>query len=193
MGNAEALFLVYDQKPQILKGNVLAKKPVRSHYNVGHSFFQVLDCDFLLFRAYKSGKHFHRHRIMAHAVKECMVMLLCQNRRRHKEGDLLSFLHRLECRTDSDLRLPKSYVPADQTVHNPIRFHILFHILNGTQLIIGFFKFELLFEFPLPDGIRQILISLLLLSGYIKLYQIRRDILHRAADLCLCIGPFPAA
>ena len=42
MGHAEALFLVYDQKPQILEFHVLGKEPVGSDQNVHLAFLQLI-------------------------------------------------------------------------------------------------------------------------------------------------------
>jgi hypothetical protein len=57
------------------------------------------------------------HGVPSKTVEKCVVVLRRKNRRRHKNGDLLSVHHRLERRAYRYFRFSKTNVAADQPVH----------------------------------------------------------------------------
>ena len=68
VSNAETLFLVNDQKPQILILHILRKNSVSTDHNVYLSFFQILQSLFLLGRCTESAKQIHAHRKLLHSL-----------------------------------------------------------------------------------------------------------------------------
>ena len=109
-------------------------------------------------------------------------MLLSQNGSRHQINYLLVILNSFKCRTDGNLRLSVSHIPADQAVHDLGAFHILLGCFYGIQLIFCLFKRKHLFKFFLPYSVWLILISGMLLPCRIEAHQIFGNILYRAPN-----------
>ena len=81
-------------------------------------------------------------------------MLVRQQRGRHQNRRLLSFLQALEHGPGRHFCFPESHVAAQEPVHGPGLFHIRLDFFNAAKLIIGFHIGETVLEFFLPDGIR---------------------------------------
>ena len=116
-------------------------------------------------------------------------MLLGQDGSGDQIYHLFTLLHGLESRPDSDLCFSVSHISADQTVHDLGALHIFFCRIYGGQLIFRLLKGEHFLKFPLPYGIRPILIAGLGLPCGIKLHQIPGDIFYRPFYLCFCLIP----
>ncbi|MPM22919.1 hypothetical protein SDC9_69379 [bioreactor metagenome] len=82
-----------------------------------------------------------------------VVVLLRENRSRHKNRRLLSVLHALKARPQRHFRLAVAHVPAEQAVHRARVFHIRLNLFNALLLVGREFIREPLFERPLPRGI----------------------------------------
>ena len=120
-------------------------------------------------------------------------MLLRQNRCRYQVGDLLSILHGLECGTDGNLRLSIADIPADESVHDFVRLHVLLGVLNRLQLILCLLKWKQFLEFMLPFVVRRERVTLLILADRVQVDQFLRDLLDRRLHTPLCPGPFRSA
>ena len=193
MRHTKTLFLINDQKPQILKLHIFRKNSVSPDDNIHQTLFQILQCTFLLGRSSESAKQIYPHRKFLHTLHKGIIMLLCQNRRRHQIYHLLVFLHCLECCTDGDFCLTISHIPANKAIHDLGAFHILLCGFNGCQLILCLLKRKHFFKFCLPYGVFPVNKSVALGSGCIKLHQILCDILYGSAHLRLCSAPLAAA
>ena len=116
-------------------------------------------------------------------------MLLGQDGGGNQVDHLLSLLDRLEGRPESDLSLSVAHIAADQPVHDLPALHVLFCVLDSGKLVVGLLIGEHLFKFLLPDRIRFILISILLLPCRIQLHQIPGNLSDCPAHLILCFRP----
>ena len=162
---------------------------MRPDQNIHQSFFQIFCCLLLLGRRPKPAEQIHAHRKFFHPLHKRVVMLLCQNRCRHQIYHLFSVLDRLKCSPNGNFRLSVSDVSADQAVHDLFALHVLLGIGDLLQLVIGLLKREHFFKFLLPDRIRFILISILLLPCRIQLHQIPGNLSDCPAHLILCFRP----
>ena len=117
--------------------------------NIHQTFFQILDCLFLLAGGTEPAQKIHAHRKILHPLYKCIVMLLCKDRGRNQINHLFSLLDRLKCHTDRNLRLPIAHISADQPIHDLRALHILLCRLDRLQLILRLFKWKHLFKFCL--------------------------------------------
>ena len=191
--HAEALFLVDDQKTKAVKLHILRQKPVRPDDNVTHALLQIPDCLRLLGLRAEAAEQPDIDRIILHPLCEGIVVLLRQNGCRHQVGDLFSILHGLECGTDGNLRLAVADIPADESVHDLVRLHVLLGVLNRLQLILCLLKWKQLLEFMLPFVVRRERVTLLILADRVQIDQFLRDLLDRRLHTPLCPGPFRSA
>ena len=157
--------------------------------NIYQPLFRILDCLLLLRRRTESAHQIDPHRKVFHTLHERPVMLLCKDCCRNQIDHLFTLLYCFECRTDRNFCFSESDIATDQTVHDLVAFHIFFHSLDRHHLVFCLFKREHLFEFPLPDSIFSIDITILFLSRRIQLHQIPCNLFYRTAHLCL--GPVP--
>ena len=74
-------------------------------------------------------------------------MLVGQNRRRAQHRYLSAAPRRLKSRPQSNFGFSEADVPANQTIHRPLRFHVIFDFPDRLQLILGFNVLERLLEF----------------------------------------------
>ncbi len=177
VAHAESLLLVDDQKSQILVLHICGQQSVCADDNVHQAFFQPLNRLFHLARSSKPRQHFHAHRKIFHALQKCIVVLLCQDRRRHEIRDLLAVLNSLECSAYSNLRFPIPYIAADQPVHDARALHVAFCRLDGQQLVSGLLKRKHLLKLLLPHCIFAKDKSLFLLPDGIQLHEIFCDLI----------------
>lgn len=110
---AKPLFLVDNQKSQILVFHIFGKHPVGSDDNVHQSFFQIFNGLLLLGRCTETAEKIHPHRKFFHALHKGIIVLLGQNRRRHQIHYLTAFLYGFECGPDGHLGLSVTYIAAD--------------------------------------------------------------------------------
>jgi hypothetical protein len=82
-------------------------------------------------------------------------MLLRENSRGNKHGDLASIHDSFECGANSDLRFAEPDVAADEPIHGFGALHVRFGFDDGFHLVGGFFVNERTFEFALPGSIRR--------------------------------------
>ena len=164
MLNTKTLFLINDQKSQIFEFQIVTQHPVGSDHDIYQTFFRIFNSLLLLCRSSKSAHKIHSHRKIPHTLLECMIMLLCKNRCRHKIYNLLTLLHRLKGCTNCNLSLTVSHISADQTIHNLRAFHIALYCFDCKKLIFGLFERKHFLKFLLPDSIFPIDKPLLILS-----------------------------
>ena len=138
----------------------------------------------------KPREHANIHRESAHTLSKRVVVLLCENGRRHENGNLAAVLHRLERSTECDLGLSVPDITADQTVHNLRRLHVLLHIRNRRKLIVCLLIREHFLKLALPRRIRSEHMPLLRLALRIKLDKILGDLIDRLLDFFARVVPF---
>ncbi len=76
-------------------------------------------------------------------------MLSRQKSRRNKHRDLLAGVNRFKGRAESNLGFAKADVPADETVHDFRRFHIVLYLIHDFLLVGREFIRELPFKLSL--------------------------------------------
>ena len=157
--------------------------------NIYKSLLQIRNRLFLLRSGTETAHQIYSDGEILHTLRECIVMLLCQNRRRHQIYHLFAFLHCFKCRTNGNFRLAIAHVTANQTIHDLRAFHIRLGVRNSRQLILGLLKWEHLFKFSLPYGIFAELIPFRLLTNSIQFHQILCHLIDCTAHLGL--GAFP--
>ena len=125
MGHAKPLFLIDDQKSQVLVLNIFAQQSVGSDDNVHRAFFDSFYGFLLLGRCPQTAEQFHIDTVMAHALGKGVIVLSCQDRGRHQKRHLLAAHYCLKRCPDGHLRLAIAYISADKTVHDLAAFHIV--------------------------------------------------------------------
>ncbi len=191
--HAETLFLVDNQKPQILVLHVRGQESVRADHDIHQPFFEPLDGLLHLARRPKTRQHLHAHRKILHALHECVVMLLRQDRRRHEIRDLFPVLYGFERRADRDLRLSISHIAADQPVHDARTLHIALGRLDRKQLVARLLKREHLLKLLLPHSVLAEHKPLLLLPDCIQLHKILCDLVDGSLYLRFGLHPLLCA
>ena len=83
VGHPETLFLIDDQKPQILELDIRRKDAVRPDNNIHLPFPQILHRFFLLRRRPETGHQINPHREILHSLDKGIIMLLGKDRGRH--------------------------------------------------------------------------------------------------------------
>ena len=190
VGHTKALLLIYDQKPQILEGNILGQKPVGTNDNIHFAPLELFNGLFLLCGCAEPRHHFHIDRIISQSFPDGIVMLLCQYGGWHQKCHLFIVIYRLEGSPNRHFCLTVPHIAADQTVHHPAAFHIPFCRRNSFQLICRLLIRKHLLELCLPDGVRTEPVSRLLLTLCVQLHQLSGNLLNCSTDSGLCLFPF---
>ena len=193
MSHAETLFLINDQKSQILKLNIRRKDPVGPDDNIHLPLAQILHRFLLLRRRAEAGHQINPYRKVLQSLGKGIIVLLGQDGGRHQKRHLLPVLDSLKRRPYSYFCLSIAHIPANQTIHNTVAFHILFRSRNGGKLIIRFLKGKAFFKLLLPYRIFGKRIAFLLLPYGIKLHQILRHLIHGTAHPGFGTVPFLAS
>ena len=154
------------------------------------TLFKLLYRLFLLRCASETTHQIHIHRKILHPLRKRIINLLRKNSCRSKICHLLAVLHRLEGRTDCNLRLAVAHVTANQSVHYFMALHISLCGFNCKNLILSLIKRKKLLKLSLPYRILTEGISVLLLTLCVQLHQVSRNLLYRTSDSILCSGPF---
>ena len=154
---------------------------MRPDDDVYQPLFQIRDGLFLFRRCAEAAHQIHAHRKILHPLHERIVMLLRQNRRRHKIGHLFAVLYSLKSRPDRNLRLAVADIPTDQPVHDLPALHIVLDRVDRHQLILCLLIREHFLKFLLPDGITAVGKPFLPLPLRIQLHKILCDLPHRRA------------
>ena len=104
-------------------------------------------------------------------------MLQCQNRCRHQHRNLLAIGGSLECCTNSNLGLSKSYITAYQPIHRAFRLHISLDSLGSLGLVRCILPLERCLQRLLQITIRREGKTLTRLTLGIESDKFSRDIL----------------
>ena len=115
--DTKALFLVDDQKAQILKSDIFLQKTVGTDNDIDIAFFEPFKGFFLLFGGAETGQHLDRNRIIFQPLAESFVMLLGQDGGGHEDADLLAVQRRLERPPQCNLGFTIADISADQSIH----------------------------------------------------------------------------
>ncbi|CDE94401.1 unknown [Acidaminococcus sp. CAG:542] len=155
LGHPEPLFLVDDQKPQVVEFHIRVQDPVGSDEHIDFAFRHLFHDLFLLFGGPEPTEHFHPDSEGPHPLGEGQEMLLGQHCGGGQHRHLFPVHDRLEGGPDGYFRLPIAHVPAQEPFHGYGLFHVRLDFGDGFQLVGGFLKGETVLEFLLPVGIRS--------------------------------------
>ena len=148
----------------------------------GENLLLLLGCN------HSAQKPYLEREIMK-TVLEVRVVLLGKNCGRSQESNLLSAHYGLESRPEGDFRLAVTYISADQTVHDMGTFHIVLHILDTSQLILGLVIFEFSLEPKLPVVVPVEGKALAVLASCVKGNQLACQFLRTLTGLGLLVLP----
>ena len=161
--------------------------------DINLTLFELFYRLFLLCCTSETAHQIHIHRKILHPLRKRIVNLLCQNGCRSKIRYLLAVLHRLEGRTDCNLRLAVAHITANQSVHYFMALHISLCGFNCKNLILSLIKRKKLLKLSLPHRILAEGIAVLLLTLGVQLHQVSCNLLYRTSDPILCSCPFLTA
>ena len=191
--NAEALLLIHNHKPEIVKHHIAAEHAVGADENIDLAPLHRAQRFLLLCRRAKARKHIHLHGKPAHAGADGLKMLHGKNRRGAQNGDLLAGKHRFKCRPQRHFRFSVADIAAQKPLHGHRALHILLDLLRRLQLPHSFL---------IGEGLLKIALHVIvLLKGKarkappcrIQGNQLLCHFLCRCADAAFCFCPFRAA
>ena len=155
MGNAEALLLVDDQQPQVVKLQVLLQKLVGADQQVHLSRLGPGQNVPHLGGGPEPGEHLDVHREGPEPVHRRGIVLLGQDGGGHQNGGLLAVQNALHHRPQGHLGLAVAHVAAQQPVHGPGLLHIGLDVPDGLELVVGLRVGEGVLKLLLPGAVRR--------------------------------------
>ena len=154
VGYAEALLLVHNEQPEVLKLDLLVKQLVRADDDIHRPCLQLLQ-QLGLFRAgFVAGEQLDGHRMPLKALQGGQVVLAREHGGRHEDGRLLAREHALHHRAQRDLGLAEAHVAAQQAVHRAVGLHIHLDLRDAAQLVLGLLIGEGVLKLALPRIVR---------------------------------------
>ena len=191
--DAEALLLVEDHEPEILRDHVAAEDAVRADQHLDLALGEVLQDLLRLGRLAEARDHLDADGEVAVARLERVPVLLGEDRRRAEDERLLAVDRGGERGAHGDLGLAEADVAADEPVHRPRRLEVLLDRLDRARLVLGLAVGELRLE-PLqplvPEVVRR---ARRLLALRVERDQLGRELAHRLAGARLQVLPRLAA
>ena len=151
----------------------------------------------LLLCGAEAGEHPDLHRESLHAGDDGVVVLPRQQGGGGEDGALLAAHDALEGRPEGDFGLADADVAAEQAVHGPAFFHVLFDLGGGVELVVRLVVLEAGFKVALPVAVGRKGVAHGLPSAGVKLDQLLRHLLgglfHLGAGALFNISSFPAS
>ena len=147
----------------------------------------------LLARRPKARQQIHLDWKALHTACDRLVMLPCQDCRRHQQRALLGVAHAFEGGAQGDFRLAEAHVAAEQPVHGRLPLHIVFDLIDAAELILRLVEFEMGFKVALPFVVLGKSVPLGLHPVGVELDELLRHVLHGGAHAGLGLLPLGAA
>ena len=144
--DAEALLLVDDHEPELLRDHVAREHAVRADQHVDLALAELGEHLLHVGRLAEARDHLDAHREVAVAVAERVPVLLREDRRRHEHQHLLAGDRDGERGAQRDLGLAEADVAADEPVHRVRRLEVLLDRLDRARLVLGLAVRELRLE-----------------------------------------------
>ena len=161
-----------------------AEQLVGSHHGVDGSLLQAIENGFAFRRRPETIQQSHLDRIRREAFRERAPVLLSQHRGWGQHRHLFSSGDGFEDGADRNFGLAEANVPAHQSVHRLLPFHVPFHVGRGLQLIRRRVIGERLLHFHLPGAVGGEGKACGLLPFCVQLHQIKGNLANRL------LGPF---
>ena len=137
VADAEMLLLVDDQQAEVLELDALGQQRVGADHDVDVALLDRLLGRLGLLGGDQARQAADAHRQALEALAEGAVMLARQQRGRRDHRDLLARQRRHEGRAQRHLGLAEADVAADQPVHRLAGRHVVQHVGDGLELIVG--------------------------------------------------------
>ncbi len=135
--DAEALLLVEDHEPELLRDDVAGEHAVGADEDVDLALGELGQHALHLCRPAEAGHHLDPYGEVAVALAERVPVLLGEDRRRAQDERLLAGDGDREGRAHGDLGLAEADVAADEPIHRAGRLEILLDRLDRPRLVVG--------------------------------------------------------
>ena len=191
--DAEPLLLVDDHQPEVVKMHVGLGQPVRADDDVDRALFQPADDFGLLPARGESRQRGDLEGEFRHPSGERPLVLLAEQRGRHKHGHLIAGVDGLERRPHRQFRLPIAHVAAQQPIHRPRQAHVVLDRVDRGQLVGRFVVGERGVELALPFGVGGKSDAGPRRARGLQIEHVGRQIDDRLLDAILLPLPKPAA
>ena len=160
-----------------------------SHHGVDGSLLQAIENGFAFRRRSETIQQSHLDWIRREAFRERAPVLLSQHGCRSQHRHLLPSGDGLKDGADRNFGLAEANVPAHQTVHRLLPFHVPFHVGRGLQLIRRRVIGERLLHFHLPGAVGGEGKASSLLPFRVQLHQIKGNLANRLLGPLLGLVP----
>ena len=154
--DAEAVLLVDDHEAKVLEADVLLDEAVGADDDVGLPALELAHDQVLVAISPKPREHLYRHRVRFEALAEGVVVLLGEDGRRDKHGDLLAAHDGLERGSERDLGLAVADIAAHEPVHGGGALEVLLHFGNRGVLVGRFDVGERVLHLALPGRVGSV-------------------------------------
>ena len=191
--DAEALLLVDDQQPELLRAHVAREQAVRADQDVDLALGEALDRVALLGGAAEARHVIDLERLVAQPLDERAVVLLGEDGRRDEHQHLLAVRRRLDRRAQRHLGLAVADVAADQAVHRALGLHVGDHVVDRVALVGRLAVREVGLEVTQLLGELRERVALAALALRVQVEQLAGELLRRAAGARLDLVPARAA
>ena len=156
MLNAETLFFIDHDQPQIMEPHILLNEPVSPDHNIQRPLPQTPQ-DLRLFPfCTETAQLFDHDRRSGEPFQKTVIVLLGKDRCRHQHSNLSAGTDRFERGTHGKFRLAEPHIAAKQTVHGAGGFHIFFDLVCGAELIRRLTEGERFFKHALFQTIFRV-------------------------------------
>ena len=155
LGDAEALLLVEDDEPELLRDHVAREDAMGADEDVDLAGGEVGQHLLRLGRLAEARDHLDVEREVAEALAERVPVLLGEDRRRAEHEHLPAVDGDGERGAHRDLGLAEADVAADEPVHRPRRLEVLLDGLDRPRLVVGLAVRERRLE-PLEPLVREV-------------------------------------
>ena len=137
LAHAEALLLVDDDQPELLRDDVAREQAVRADQHLDLALAELAQRLLDVAGLAHARDGLDAHREVAEAVAERLQVLLHEQRRRRQHEHLASRDRDQERGAHRHLGLAEADVAADQAVHRLLAGEILVDLVDGARLILG--------------------------------------------------------
>lgn len=190
-GDAELLFLVDDEKPEVMEADALADEFVGPDDDVDFTGGEVVQDGFCLLGIAGSREIVHAYGHVFETFGESSEVLVSEYGGGYEKGGLFVVGSGFEGGADSNFCFSEAYVAADEAVHGVGAFHVGFDGLCGFELVWGVVVEEGGFEFVLHEAVGTESKAFGALSGGVEADEVAGNVFYFV--FCALFEVFPRA